>query len=105
MTTTAIIPPKPAVKTATPAAGPVAAAAATTATATGPTGVTSQPTSLVRSTVARSKSWSGEDRYQMIAEAAYFRAERRGFLSGSELQDWLAAEAEVDDLLGDLPTR
>ena len=30
-----------------------------------------------------------------IAEAAYFRAERRGFAPGHELEDWLAAEIEI----------
>jgi hypothetical protein len=35
----------------------------------------------------------------MIAEAAYLRAERRGFASGNEEEDWLAAETEVDALL------
>ena len=35
----------------------------------------------------------------MIAKAAYLRAERRGFVSGHEDEDWLAAEAEVDQLL------
>jgi DUF2934 family protein len=35
----------------------------------------------------------------MIAEAAYLRAERRGFMPGFEVEDWLAAEAEVDALL------
>jgi hypothetical protein len=35
----------------------------------------------------------------MIAEAAYLRAERRGFAGGDEREDWLAAEAEVDALL------
>jgi hypothetical protein len=35
----------------------------------------------------------------MIAEAAYLRAERRGFAPGYEEEDWLAAEAEVDKLL------
>lgn len=35
----------------------------------------------------------------MIAEAAYLRAERRGFAPGQEDEDWLAAEAEVDKLL------
>lgn len=34
----------------------------------------------------------------MIAEAAYFRAERRGFALGGELDDWIAAEAEIDRL-------
>jgi hypothetical protein len=35
----------------------------------------------------------------MIAEAAYLRAETRGFGSGYELEDWLLAEREVDALL------
>lgn len=30
-----------------------------------------------------------------IAEAAYYRAEKRGFLPGMEADDWIAAEAEV----------
>jgi hypothetical protein len=37
-----------------------------------------------------------ELRRRMIAEAAYFQAERRGFTPGCELEDWLAAEAQVD---------
>lgn len=35
-------------------------------------------------------------RQQMIAEAAYFRAERRGFRGGDAMDDWREAEAEVD---------
>lgn len=31
-----------------------------------------------------------------IAEAAYWRAERRGFIAGHELDDWLEAEREID---------
>lgn len=34
----------------------------------------------------------------MIAVAAYYRAERRGFEPGHELEDWLAAEAEIKRL-------
>jgi hypothetical protein len=37
-----------------------------------------------------------EDRLSLIARAAYFRAERRHFEPGHELEDWLAAESEVD---------
>jgi hypothetical protein len=37
-----------------------------------------------------------EQRAALIAEAAYFRAEQRGFAVGHEMDDWLAAEAEVD---------
>jgi hypothetical protein len=32
----------------------------------------------------------------MIAEAAYYLAERRGFEAGHELEDCLAAEAGID---------
>lgn len=39
---------------------------------------------------------SPEERQRMIAEAAYYRAERRGFDGGDQTQDWLEAEAEVD---------
>lgn len=31
-----------------------------------------------------------------IAEVAYYRAQARGFTPGHELEDWLAAEAEVN---------
>jgi len=37
---------------------------------------------------------------RMIAEAAYFRAQRRGFQGGNPVDDWLAAEAEVQRALG-----
>ncbi|MGE5615572.1 MAG: DUF2934 domain-containing protein [Bacillota bacterium] len=40
-----------------------------------------------------------EARERMIAQLAYFRAEKRGFAPGGELQDWLEAETEVDALL------
>lgn len=42
---------------------------------------------------------SEEVRRAMIAEAAYLRAEGRGFAPGHEGEDWLAAELEVDALL------
>ena len=32
----------------------------------------------------------------MICEAAYFMAERRGLRAGHELEDWLAAEQQID---------
>jgi hypothetical protein len=31
----------------------------------------------------------------MIAEAAYFKAEKRGFVPGDEMEDWLKAEKEI----------
>ena len=39
-----------------------------------------------------------EQRYCMIAEAAYFHAERRGF-RGDPVRDWVAAEKEIEALL------
>jgi hypothetical protein len=42
---------------------------------------------------------SSDERQQMIAEAAYFRAMQRGFNGGSSLDDWLAAEREINRLL------
>lgn len=35
----------------------------------------------------------------LIREAAYFRAGRRGFAPGQELEDWFEAEREVDGRL------
>ncbi|WP_295456086.1 DUF2934 domain-containing protein [uncultured Thiodictyon sp.] len=40
-----------------------------------------------------------EQRLDMIREAAYFRAEKRGFTGGSDADDWAAAEREIDELL------
>lgn len=40
------------------------------------------------------------ERHKMIAETAYLIAERRGFVPGHELSDWLAAEREVDRVCG-----
>ncbi len=31
----------------------------------------------------------------MVAEAAYYLAEQRGFKAGFEMEDWLAAEAQI----------
>ena len=40
-----------------------------------------------------------QERGAMIAVAAYYRAEKRGFGPGAELEDWLDAEAEIVRLL------
>jgi hypothetical protein len=42
------------------------------------------------------------DMGRMIAEAAYYHAERRGFRPGYELEDWVAAECEVNLKLAQL---
>ncbi len=38
---------------------------------------------------------SPEEVRKLISEAAYYRAKRRGFAPGHELEDWVQAEAEV----------
>ena len=39
---------------------------------------------------------SESERRAMIAAEAYLRAERRNFAAGHEIEDWVAAEAEVN---------
>ena len=41
-----------------------------------------------------------QERHHMIEEAAYYRAEHRAFHGGDPVEDWLAAESEVDEMLG-----
>ncbi len=41
-----------------------------------------------------------DTRRMMIAEAAYYFAEKRGFAPGGELQDWLEAETQIQARLG-----
>lgn len=45
-------------------------------------------------------------RRAMIAETAYYRAQKRGFDPGHEIEDWLEAEAMVDAQIrrGQTPT-
>ncbi len=42
---------------------------------------------------------SAERRSHMIAEAAYYRAAKRGFDGSNEEEDWFAAEAEIDAII------
>lgn len=40
-----------------------------------------------------------EYRHHMIATAAYFHAQQRGFASGHELDDWICSEIRIDAML------
>jgi DUF2934 family protein len=53
-------------------------------------------TRLEPSTKAPANFDPSSSRQALIATAAYYRAEKRGFQPGHELQDWLAAEREID---------
>jgi hypothetical protein len=49
--------------------------------------------------------FSSAERERLIAEAAYLRAEKRGFAPGFQLDDWLAAETQIDGEVNFLATR
>ena len=36
------------------------------------------------------------ERWRMVTEAAYYHAQKRGLLGGNPMEDWLAAEKEID---------
>ena len=52
------------------------------------------PNSASPTAVDKASQHNGERR-RKVAEAAYYRAERRGFAPGGEDTDWLAAEHEI----------
>lgn len=54
------------------------------------------PMAAKKTAKKRAKAIPPEDRQQMIAEAAYYLAERRGFGAGGEVGDWLDAEVIID---------
>ena len=47
---------------------------------------------------------NNREKRELIGKAAYYRAERRGFIPGFDLDDWLAAELEIEGLLQKTPT-
>jgi hypothetical protein len=83
---TAPIPPAPSGERGrvTQAAPAVAAGAAAAGTSAAP-GKSAPKTPI-----------TAEARWRMIAEAAYFKAQRRGFAGGDAKSDWAEAEAEID---------
>jgi hypothetical protein len=50
---------------------------------------------------SRRTAVGAEQRRNYIEVAAYYIAERRGFIGGNEMDDWAAAEAEIDRLLSE----
>lgn len=68
-------------------------------TAAGKTAAKQPRAATARPRAKKANGVSAEERRRLIAEAAYFKAERRGFPEGSALEDWIEAEAEIDALL------
>ena len=52
-----------------------------------------------KSTKPSSLDITPEERWKMVAVAAYHRAEKRNFEPGNELQDWTESENEIDKFL------
>ncbi len=47
-------------------------------------------------------NWHNMDnRLVLISECAYFKAEKRGFIPGYEVADWLEAEKELAEIMGE----
>ncbi len=87
---------KPAVKPA-PTAAKMAAAKPAKSTAAG---AKKPATAAKRTSAGATKtSFTAQERYRMIAEAAYYRAERSGFM-GDPVRDWIEAEREINAMLG-----
>lgn len=85
---------------------PAAAAAKTPAAAATKPAATRKaaaPRKTATPAAARPSRTDEPERGELVRLAAYFRAERRGFAPGYELEDWLAAEAEVSARLGSVP--
>lgn len=51
-----------------------------------------------RKTTTKARKIAAEERYRMIEVAAYYLAENNSF-QGNTLDYWVAAEAQVDDML------
>lgn len=63
---------------------------------------TEQPKTRRKATTPRhaiQDNLTHEQRMKMIAEAAYYLAEKRGFIGGNPEQDWLEAESRIEEQL------
>lgn len=86
-----VAPAAPAAKKPAKAAAPKAAAPAPVAKATKPAAKRKKAAHTVPQ----------EQRAHYIEVAAFYIAERRGFAPGDPMDDWLAAETEIDQLLAE----
>jgi Protein of unknown function (DUF2934) len=61
---------------------------------------TTKKSAVKKATIKKaSVTVSADERLRMIAEAAYYIAESRGFQGGDNHADWLAAEQQIDAAL------
>jgi len=88
---------KPAAKKASSASK--TSAKAKTATEKKAKTTSKKSTKAVTTKKAKSNGNGTEKRSVLIQQTAYFIAEKRGFQGGDPVQDWLAAERQVDEML------
>jgi len=86
----------PMAPVAAPAAAPLAADAPAKKPAAKKTSATK---TVLKPSTAPKPVFSTEQRNHYVAVAAFYIAERRGFTLGNPMEDWIAAEAEVDRLI------
>ena len=93
--------PAPAKKpVAKSAAKPAVAKPAAKSTAPTPSATPAKAAATKPAAVAVAKpTLSPAERMKMIAETAYYLAQKRGFTGGNELTDWVAAEKQVDTVV------
>ncbi|WP_455208917.1 DUF2934 domain-containing protein [Kaarinaea lacus] len=72
-----------------------------------PKGKTKTPTRAHKATLRElaEAELTPEEREEMIAEAAYYRALARGFEGDEHLRDWFEAERIVDEMLHKATTK
>jgi len=68
----------------------------TTTTKSRPSRKTANPPPQASEPAEMDQDRPSQDRQAMIAEAAFFIAESRGFMPGQEFDDWLAAERTLE---------
>ena len=58
--------------------------------------VTKKKTAVKKKAAAKKSVITKEQRYKMIAEAAYHLSEKQGFEPGREMDNWLIAEKQIE---------
>lgn len=90
---------KPNAKPTKPATAAKAAPAPTPAPVAAAKPAAKAATAPAAAKPVKQQAVSPEARWRMVAEAAFFIAEKRGFQGGDPAQDWAKAEAQIAALL------
>jgi hypothetical protein len=93
--------PKPAAKSAVAAKAPAAKKAVpkTAAATSKPATKAGSNSAAAKKAASVAKNLDPAQRANYVEVAAFYIAERRGFAAANHMDDWLAAEAEIDRLI------